>query len=384
MIYQNAMLFNERFDLVRADLETEGAGIRRIGASLDGGDAADCTGCLLVPGFVDLHIHGCRGADTCDATREALETMASFLLTKGVTSFCPTTMTVSEEEICRALRNVQGCMARPVRGARILGVNMEGPFLSEKRRGAQKASYVREPDFDSFRRWFDGCGGIVKLVDIAPERPGAESFVRQAAPLCTVSLAHSEAGYEEASRAFSWGISHVTHLCNAMTGFAHRAPGAVGAALDSDTVQAELICDGLHIHPAALRILFRALGEDRTIVISDAMRAAGQADGPSELGGQPVFVKDGQARLADGTLAGSTANLHQELKNLVAFGVPLRQAVKSVSLNPARALREEGRVGSLAPGKLADFVALDARSLDIRFVVKDGRLAVKEGVLLEP
>ena len=361
MIYKNALLFDGRFDLVRADLETEGTRIRRIGASLDGGDAADCTGCLLVPGFVDLHIHGCRGADTCDATREALETMASFLLTKGVTSFCPTTMTVSEEEICRALRNVQGCMARPVRGARILGVNMEGPFLSEKRRGAQKAAYVRETDFDSFRRWFDGCGGIVKLVDIAPERPGAESFVRQAAPLCTVSLAHSEAGYEEASRAFSWGISHVTHLCNAMTGFAHRAPGAVGAALDSDSVRAELICDGYNIHPSMIRAAFKMFGEERICLISDSMMATGMPDGEYELGGQAVFMKDRFAARSDGTIAGSATNLFDCMKKAMEFGIPESTAIFAATRNPAKSIGIYDTAGSITPGKYSDLLIVDSR-----------------------
>ena len=259
---------------------------------------------------------------------------------------------------------------------------MEGPFISPNRRGAQNLQYVLDPDWELFRSLNEDCGGIVRLVDVAPERAGARELIENAKKICTVSIAHTECDYEGAKTAFSWGVTHATHLYNAMSGLTHRAPGVVGAVLDSPSVTAEIICDGFHIDPAVLRITFAALGESRTVVISDAMRAAGLSDGEYDLGGQAVSVRGGHALLADGTIAGSTTNLHQELKNLISYGIPVRQAVRSVTINPAREVGADGAVGSLAPGKLADAVVLDAQTYDVRYVVKDGRLAVKDGELL--
>ena len=377
MILKNGRLVNEDFDLVQMDLRTEGDRIREIGASLTGEETLDCAGCIVTPGFVDVHIHGCVGADTCDGEEESIRKMARHLVTKGVTSFCPTTMTVSTEEIRAALRAARGCMGRPQEGARVLGVNMEGPFISAKKKGAQKEEYVRNPDWELFRSLYEDCGGIVRLVDIAPECEGAQTFVERAKELCTVSIAHTEADFEQAKQSFAWGITHATHLYNAMSGLTHRAPGVVGAVMDTPTVRAELICDGFHINPAVLRITFRILGEDRTVVVSDSMRAAGQPDGDYDLGGQMVQVRGGHALLPDGTIAGSTTNLHEELKNLISFGIPFRQAVKSVTINPAREAGAADRVGSLASGKLADAVVLDAATYDIRFVLMNGSVVYR-------
>lgn len=383
MLLKNGRLAREDFELVCADLRTEGTRIAEIGQNLTGDGVLDCTGCLILPGFVDIHIHGCVGADTCDGEEDSIRKMARFLLSNGVTSFCPTTMTVSADEIRAALRAARGCMDRPeADGARVLGVNMEGPFISPNKRGAQNLQYVLNPDWELFRTLNEDCGGIVRLVDVAPEREGARELIENAKKVCTVSIAHTECDYEGAKAAFSWGITHATHLYNAMSGLTHRAPGVVGAVLDTPSVTAEIICDGFHIDPAVLRITFGALGESRTVVISDSMRAAGLSDGEYDLGGQAVSVRGGHALLADGTIAGSTTNLHQEFKNLISFGIPVRQAVRSVTINPAREVGADGTVGSLAPGKLADAVVLDAQTYDIRYVVKDGRLAVRDGELL--
>lgn len=373
-ILKNGTLFDGNFDRVEADLAFEGEWISAVGPNLTGGEELDCTGCLILPGFVDIHIHGCVGADTCDGEEAAIRRMARHLLTKGVTSFCPTTMTVSPDEIRAALRAARGCMERPEEGARVLGVNMEGPFISVKKKGAQKAEHVRNPDWALFSSLYEDCGGIVRLVDVAPECEGAQEFITKARELCTVSIAHTESDFEQAKQSFEWGITHATHLYNAMSGLTHRAPGVVGAVMDTPSVAAELICDGFHINPAVLRITFSILGEDRTVVISDSMRAAGQPDGDYDLGGQMVQVRGGHALLPDGTIAGSTTNLYDELRNLIAFGIPLRQAVKSVTINPAREAGAADRVGSLVPGKLADAVVLDAQTYDLRYVVKDGAL----------
>lgn len=374
MLLRNAEILNCDFNPEKADVAIEGGVISAIGPGISaGGETIDLTGCVLVPGFIDIHTHGCAGFDTCDATPEAISGMAARLALHGVTSFCPTTMTIAPEGIAAALANIRACAEKGTAGAAARGVNLEGPYLSAGRKGSQKEADVRAPDWTQFRYFYDISGGMIKLVDIAPERAGADEFIARAKSLCRVSMAHTEADYGTAKAAFAKGVSHVTHLFNAMTGLNHREPGAVGAVFDDDTVTAELICDGFHIHPAVLRIAFRLLGEDRTIIVSDAMRAAGLPDGAYDLGGQTVDVRAGRARLADGTIAGSTTNLHQEIKNLVGYGVPFRQVIKSATINPAKAIGEDGRIGSIKAGKDADLVALD-KDLNIRLVIIRGKV----------
>lgn len=375
MILKNAQIMDDTFTLVDACLSVEGDRIADVAPDLSGEEELDLNGCCVVPGFVDIHIHACVGADTCDASTAGLAKMAGHLVTKGVTSFCPTTMTVSHEEIADALATVKACMDDRPFGAAIAGVNMEGPFISINKKGAQKGEHVRNPDWNEFKTLYDGCGGIIKLVDIAPECEGADDFIKKASKLCTVSIAHTDADYEQAKHAFNLGITHATHLYNAMSGMTHRNPGVVGAVFDDERVHAEIICDGFHINPAVLRITFRQLGEDRSIIVSDSMRAAGEPDGISELGGQTVYVKDGQARLKDGTIAGSTTNIHQEVRNLVNFGVPFKQVIKSATINPARAIHEDGETGSIKVGKRADLVVLD-KDLKIKLVIARGKIAV--------
>ena len=369
MLLIHANYLDEDFRLVQGDIEIEDGKILRVGKDLPRKEedlAVDCAGSYtVVPGFVDVHIHGCAGADTCDATRDALEAMAAFLLAHGVTSFCPTTMTTSRETIQAALLAAKDMMDHPMEGgARVVGVNMEGPFIAKERKGAQKEEDILPPDFPLFQRFYEESGGIVRLVDVAPEQPGGLDFVEKASQLCTVSIAHTTADYDQAKAAFDKGVTHATHLFNAMSGLHHRKPGVVGAVFDDSRVRGELICDGFHIHPAVLRAAFRLLG-DRALIVSDSMRANGMPEGePFDLGGQMVTVREGKATLADGTIAGSVSNLHQEVKNLVRFGIPLEQAVKAASLIPARSIGLEEEIGTLAPGKRADLVVLD-ENLDI-------------------
>ena len=372
MLLIHANYLDEDFRLVQGDIEIEDGKILRVGKDLPRKEedlAVDCTGSYtVVPGFVDVHIHGCAGADTCDATREALEAMAAFLLAHGVTSFCPTTMTTSRETIQAALLAAKDMMDHPMEGgARVVGVNMEGPFIAKERKGAQKEEDILPPDFPLFQRFYEESGGIVRLVDVAPEQPGGLDFVEKASQLCTVSIAHTTADYDQAKAAFDKGVTHATHLFNAMSGLHHRKPGVVGAVFDDSRVRGELICDGFHIHPAVLRAAFRLLG-DRALIVSDSMRANGMPEGEAfDLGGQMVTVHQGKALLPDGTIAGSVTNLHQEIKNLVSFGVPFEQAVKAATLLPARAIGLDGEIGSIAPGKRADLVVLD-ENLDIAAV----------------
>ena len=372
MLLIHANYLDEDFRLVQGDIEIEDGKILRVGKDLPRKEedlAVDCAGSYtVVPGFVDVHIHGCAGADTCDATREALEAMAAFLLAHGVTSFCPTTMTTSRETIQAALLAAKDMMDHPMEGgARVVGVNMEGPFIAKERKGAQKEEDILPPDFPLFQRFYEESGGIVRLVDVAPEQPGGLDFVEKASQLCTVSIAHTTADYDQAKAAFDKGVTHATHLFNAMSGLHHRKPGVVGAVFDDSRVRGELICDGFHIHPAVLRAAFRLLG-DRALIVSDSMRANGMPEGEAfDLGGQMVTVHHGKALLPDGTIAGSVTNLHQEIKNLVSFGVPFEQAVKAATLLPARAIGLDGEIGSIAPGKRADLVVLD-ENLDIAAV----------------
>lgn len=372
MLLIHAKYLDEDFRLVQGDIEIEDGKILRVGKDLPRKEedlAVDCAGSYtVVPGFVDVHIHGCADADTCDATREALEAMAAFLLAHGVTSFCPTTMTTSRETIQAALLAAKDMMDHPMEGgARVVGVNMEGPFIAKERKGAQKEEDILPPDFPLFQRFYEESGGIVRLVDVAPEQPDGLDFVEKASQLCTVSIAHTTADYDQAKAAFDKGVTHATHLFNAMSGLHHRKPGVVGAVFDDSRVRGELICDGFHIHPAVLRAAFRLLG-DRALIVSDSMRANGMPEGEAfDLGGQMVTVHQGKALLPDGTIAGSVTNLHQEIKNLVSFGVPFEQAVKAATLLPARAIGLDGEIGSIAPGKRADLVVLD-ENLDIAAV----------------
>ncbi len=376
MLFKNAEVMNKNFELEKADIAVEDGIITAVGHGLSTlGDVYNLEGLTIIPGLVDIHIHGCAGFDACDATREAISAISAQLVKQGVTSFCPATMTVSSDEIEKAIVNIKSCMDNPPEGSKILGINMEGPYISINKKGGQKGDYVKTPDWEQFKKFYDLSGGIIKIVDIAPECDGTDKFIENASKLCTVSIAHTDANYEQAKAAFSKGITHVTHLFNAMPGFNHREPGVVGAVFDDERVRAELICDGFHLHPAVLRTAFCILGEDRAVIVSDSMRAAGLSDGSYGLGGQTVFVKNGQARLADGTIAGSTTNLLDEVRNLVSFGVPFRQVIKAATINPAMAVAEDGRVGSIEAGKAADLVVLD-KELNLKMVIVRGKIVV--------
>ena len=377
MLLKNAVVYNEDFEPIQADLAVEGEKIAGIGQANAGGECLDLSGYTIIPGLIDMHIHGCAGFDASDGTPEALEAMSRCLVERGVTSFCPTSMTLSFEALQKIFANVQEQKDK-VTGAYIHGINMEGPYIARSKKGAQNGAYVRNPDKEEFRRLYDGCGGCVSIVDIAPECDGAEAFIKEVQPYCPVSTAHTAAGYDQAVQAIEWGVRHTTHLYNAMSGLTHRAPGVVGAVFDMARqygVRGELICDGFHIHPAALRIAFHQLGEDGSVIVSDSMRAAGHVDGEYDLGGQTVYVKDGKALLADGTIAASTSNLYEELKNVISYGVPKKQAIKSATINPARAIRADGETGSIAVGKNADLLVLDD-DMNIKLVVVKGAIKV--------
>ena len=376
MILKNAEVFNGDCEKIRADVQIDGEKISKIG-DFSSEEGLDLTGLVVMPGLIDMHIHGCGGADTGDATPEALETMSQTLVKNGVTSFCPASMTLSFEELTKIFANIDA-MKDKVGGAYIHGANMEGPYIAMSKKGAQNPLYVRNPDKEEFKKLYEGCNGAIRVVDIAPECDGGDEFIKEIQPICPVSIAHTDAGYDEAVHAIELGVRHITHLFNAQSGLHHRKPGVVGAAFDvgrANGVRAELICDGFHIHPATLRIAFREMGEDGTVIISDSMKAAGCPDGDYDLGGQPVYVRDGKALLADGTIAASTSNVYKELKIVISFGIPEKQAVKSATINPAKAIRVDDKTGSIEEGKLADILVVD-KDYNIKLVIVKGEIKV--------
>lgn len=326
-------------------------------------------GPYLIPGLIDIHTHGARGGDHCDASAEKMQEMAAFYAQNGVTSFLATTLTAAEETLAAAMRNIAQ-YKRPPNGARCVGINMEGPFFSYEKRGAQPAELLSNPDISMFRRLMEVSGNNIKLVCIAPELPGAMEFIREASQSCHVSLAHSTADYETAMRAFDNGATHATHLFNGMNSFLHRDPGIIGAALDSNAF-VELICDGNHLHPAIVRAIFKMF-PFRACLISDSLRCAGLPDGDYEFVGFPITVKNGKATTGAGNLAGSTISLMQGVRRAVALGIPLAMAVTAASAHSAKAIGMEGKIGSLRPGAYADMVLLDSE-LSVQKVFIEGK-----------
>ena len=369
MLLKNATIYNSDFEPQKADILIDGEKIVKIGDNLTGEDVLDLSGCIIFPGFIDIHIHGCGGADMSDAKEESLKKISLFLANHGVTSFCPASMTLPKEQLVSQFRTVAAYKGKET-GAYIHGVNMEGPFISFAKKGAQPGDYIRLPDIEEFKQLNSICK--ISLVDLAPEVDGAFKFAYEASKTCTVSQAHTNADFETAQAGYNNGFSHATHLFSAMPPIEHRAPGAVTAAFDSQTVTAELICDGIHAHPPVLRMAFKLLGENRSVVVSDAMSAAGCGDGEYELGGQKVFVKNGRASLTDGNLAGSTTNLYREFLNLISFNIPFKQALKSCTINPARVIGADVLIGSLKEGKFADILIVD-EYLRIKKVFVKGR-----------
>lgn len=368
MIIKNALICNENFEFEKADIEIENEKIKKIG--IIDGEYEDFSGCTVLPGFIDIHIHGCNMADATDGKPDSAAKMSINLARHGITSFCPSTMTIPVHEIRNSFRYIADTMGKE-EGAYIHGINMEGPFISPAKKGAQAEENIIEPNFELFEELNAICP--IKLVDIAPEMNGTEEFIKKAKDVCTVSAAHTTADYECLQKAIEYGISHATHLYNAMNGLTSREAGAVGAVLDSDSITAELICDGIHICEPTLRITFKALGEDRTIVISDSMMAADLEDGEYTLGGQRVINKGGAARLSDGTLAGSITNLFDEFQNLLRFGIPVKQAIKSVTINPAKVIGADKITGSISEGKNADLLILSDDLKTIKAVFIKGK-----------
>ena len=362
MILQNGSIFTALGRFMAADVRIENDRIAEVApaGSLSGGDVLDVSGKYVTPGFVDIHIHGAAGEDFCDSVDgEAahVKAMQKYLGSQGVTSFLGTTMAFSEEILGGIFETVRPLIGKDGSGAVLRGVNMEGPFFNKSKKGAQAEKYIIDPDWEMFRRLYEASGGNIRLVDVAPELPGAPEFIEKAAKLCTVSLAHTSATYEQAKEGFAHGASHTTHLFNAMPAFTHRAPGVVGAAAD-DAAHVEMICDGIHLHPAVVRAAFAMFGPERVCLISDSMRACGMPNGVYTLGGQTVYMTDGRATLEDGTIAGSATCLAECFRRAVKFGIPLETALRAATINPAQAAGLFDEVGSVTAGKRADLLVM--------------------------
>ena len=354
MRYENGWIFADgRF--VRGGFSVENGRFAHVLEDVPG-PAEDLDGALVIPGLVDIHVHGCAGADFSDGDYAGLVRMARHLARRGVTSFAPASMPLPYDALDKAFHAAARLRREGLAdGARLMGIQMEGPFLSREKRGSQNPAYLRLPDWDRFLRLYDAAEGLLRIVDVAPELPGAVEFTRRASEKCRVSVAHTAAGYDQAAAVFDAGATHLTHLFNAMSGIHHRHPGPIGAASERENVTAELICDGIHVHPSAVRMAFR-LFPGRICLISDALRCCGMADGSYSLGGQEILLSGGVARLTGGAIAGSAADLYQCMRRAVSFGIPREQAVWAATALPARVIGRESETGAIADGRAADFV----------------------------
>ena len=358
MLYKNANLFVDGA-FVAGSFRVEGGRFTEIITTTPAEDGVDLEGAYVIPGLIDVHNHGNSGADFSDGDYDGIEKMSRYLASVGVTSFAPASMTLPYDVLDKAFRNAARFHNEAPEGcSRLMGIQMEGPFFSEKKKGAQNGAYLKAPDFDAFRELYEASEGLVRIADVAAELPGAVEFTEKASKLCTVSVAHTDCDYDEAKAVFRAGATHLTHLYNAMPGIHHRKPGPIGAGSENDNVIAEIICDGQHVHESAVRMAFK-LFPGRICLISDALRCCGMPDGQYELGGQDVFLSNGLAKLADGTIAGSATNLYDCMLNAVAFGIPKEVAITAATATPAKQLGAED-IGSIAVGKFADFVVCDS------------------------
>lgn len=368
MIIKNARVFREDGRFADGDVYING----ELFAESGEGEVVDAAGCYAVPGLIDIHFHGYAGHDFSDASVEEMNSMAKYEAANGVTAICPATMTLPEAVVADACRRMARCGCPD--GAELVGIYLEGPFISPHKLGAQNPDYLAPPDAGFARRMQEASGGLVKLLAVAPELEGALEMIAGLRGEVVCSIAHTTADYDTALKAFAAGARQVAHLYNAMPPLSHRAPGVIGAAFDTPECMVELIADNVHNHPCMVRAAFRLFGSDRVILVSDSMMGAGLSDGEYELGGQAVIISGNTARLKErGNIAGSVVNLMDCLRRAVRdMNIPLPTAVKCASVTPAKAIGVFGSRGSVSPGKIADLVLLDD-SLELRRVILRGR-----------
>ena len=360
MFYKNARIFCPDFRFRTGAFEVKDGVFGTVLPEEVPADAIDLQGATVIPGLVEVHSHGNSGADFSDGDYEGLKKMAAYFASCGVTSFAPASMTLPYDILEKAFATAKQLVEEDAEGLSVLrGIQMEGPYFSYKKRGAQNPDYLKEPDFDGFKALYDGCGGLIRIVDVASELPGAVEFAEKASKLCTVSIAHTDSDYDHAKAIYDAGATHLTHLYNAMPPIHHRNPGVIPAAAENPKVQAEIICDGYHIHPASVRLAF-SIFKNRIVLVSDSGRCAGMEEGSKfELGGQDAWLRGGVARLADGTIACSASNLWTCLHNAISWNVPEEEAVRAATYNPALSIGAEKIVGTIESGKRADFIVCD-------------------------
>ena len=364
----NGTVFDTEHDFVQKDVCIQD---EYFVSDAEDQEELDAEGLYLIPGLTDIHFHGCMGHDFCEGSTEVIQTIADYEASVGVTTICPATMTMSEEtliQICEAAAAFENKT-----GAALVGINMEGPFIAMSRKGAQNPEYIVPASVALVDQLQKISGGLVKLVDLAPEEPGAMEFIEKEKGKIVLSLAHTAADYDIAKEALERGASHMTHLYNAMNPIHHRQPGPILAAADTDYTEVEIICDNIHLHPAVVRNTLRMFGKNRVIFISDTMEAVGMPDGDYELGGQPVQKKGNLATLADKTIAGSATNLMDCMRIAVTkMEIPLETAVRCAAVNPAKSIGIFDRYGSIEPGKFANLVALD-KDLNVKWIFNRGK-----------
>lgn len=380
MIIDNVYVYTPNKTFVKGGIVLVGNCIQSVYEEKDtpqlNQEVIDGKGNYAIPGLIDLHFHGCKGDDFCDGKKDALGRIAEYEASVGVTAIAPATMTLPVEELEHILQVAAEYKkeTRDCHKADLLGINMEGPFISHVKKGAQDEKNILPCNVEICDRFLKASEGLVKFIGVAPEESSnVIEFIKEVSSRVNVSLAHTNADYETAMAACKAGVNHAVHLYNAMPAFSHRAPGVVGAVFDSKDVMAEIICDGIHIHPSVVRATFQMMGADRMILISDSMRATGMPDGQYTLGGLDVKVVGRLATLvSDGAIAGSATNLMDCMRTVVKkMGIPLETAVACATINPAKSLGVEEEYGSIEKGKKADIVLLDS-NLELTAVIKDG------------
>ena len=377
MLISDARVYGPDFAFHKSDVRVRGTRIAEVADHLSaapGEKQIDAHGLTLIPGLTDIHFHCCVGVDTNDATDETYRKMCAYERSEGVTQICPATMTLPEERLSHIVMAAASYRKKQLASgadwqaeAALVGVNLEGPFISPDKVGAQNPEYFHRPDAAWLVQLLEESGQFPKLITVAPEVPGALDFIRQVSDRIRVSVGHTSADYTSAAAGFAAGAKHLTHLYNAMNGIHHRKPGPILAAFDAGNVTPELICDGIHVHPAAVRAAFRLFGAERMILISDSTRAVGMPDGCYEMGGQNIYKHDHAAYLQDGTLAGSATNVYGCMANAIRFGIPEEAAVRAAAFNPAAAIGIADEYGSIEPGKMARMLLVDPAS-DYRLV----------------
>lgn len=357
MIIKSGIVFQDDKTFAKRDLYIENGKIAATAAETTDEEIIDAEGLFVLPGLVDIHSHGAVGYDFSDGNMEGLKKILAYEYSHGITSYCPTSMTIEKEEL-RRLFHEMGSWKDEKGLSHVAGINMEGPFLDVSKKGAHREECILPPNVDFFQECNRACGNLIRLVTLAPNVEGALEFIKALKNEVVISLGHSAADYDTAKKALEAGANHITHLYNAMNPLGHRAPGLIGAASEDENCMAELISDGIHVHASMVRAAFK-LFPGRIILISDSMRATGMENGTYDLGGQQVTVNGKLATLSDGTIAGSATNVFDCMRTAVSFGIPMEEAIAAATMNPAKSIGIYQKAGSLTPGKRADVILTD-------------------------